>query len=336
MTTKFLNSILLLLPFSIFAQSLPVKEKEQIFNNVKSALKQHYHFKDQLDNVITRIDKNWHAGHYSSFNTREAFTNELSKNLKDVAKDNHLNFFYTTADIAKENAKGPQMPWGLMNSKFLNNGLNKVEILAGDVGYMRIQAFGWMDEIAPAAFKFLADTKALIIDLRGNGGGMLSNLVASYLLPEDSIHLITIYWNNKTDSIFTHLKLNGPRYLDKPVYLLTDKGTFSSAEEFTYDLQALKRVTVVGESTGGGANPGGLVPIYTFGDSSRLDMFVSMAHVENAVTKSNWEGKGVQPDIPSKSDEALTIAHSLAVDTLIQQEKNPVIKKQYEEIKKKI
>lgn len=336
MTTKFLSLALLVLPFSVFAQTLPLKEKQQIFNNVKSALKQHYHFKNQTDNVITRIDNNWNAGHYNSFNTREAFTNELSKNLKDIAKDNHLNFFHTTADIARENAKGPEMPWGLMNSKFLNNGLNKVEILAGDVGYMRIQAFGWLDEIAPAAFKFLADTKAMIIDLRGNGGGMLSNLVASYLLPEDSIHLITIFWNNRTDSIFTHRNLKGPRYLGKPVYVLTDKGTFSSAEEFTYDLQALKRVTVVGESTGGGANPGGLVPIYTFSDSSKLDMFVSMAHVENAVTKSNWEGKGVQPDIPVSSNEALIKAHTMALGVLIQEEKNPVIKKQYEEIKKKI
>lgn len=336
MTTRFLILVLIVLPFSLIAQILPAKEKEQIFNNVKSALRQHYHFKDQTDNVVTSIERKWKAGHYDSLNTREAFTNELSKNLKDIAKDNHLNFFYTTADIAKENTKGPEMPWGLMNSKFLNNGLNKVEILAGDVGYMRIQAFGWMDEIAPAAFKFLADTKAMIIDLRGNGGGMLSNLAASYLLPEDSIHLITIFWNNRTDSIFTFRKLNGPRYLSKPVYLLTDKGTFSSAEEFTYDLQALKRVTVVGESTGGGANPGGLVPIHTFSDSSRLDMFVSMAHVENAVTKSNWEGKGVQPDVPVSANDALTTAHAMAIEVLIQQEKNPVIKKQYEEIKKKI
>ena len=336
MNTKFLNFILLLLPFSMAAQSLTVKEKETIFSNVRSALKQHYHFKEQTNNVITHIDNNWNTGHYTSLNTREAFTNELSKDLKEIAKDNHLNFFYTTADIAKENAKGPEMPWGLMNTKFLNNGLNKVEILAGDIGYMRIQAFGWMDEIAPAAFKFLAGTKALIIDLRGNGGGMLSNLIASYLLPEDSTHLITIFWNDRTDSIFTYRKLNGPRYLDKPVYLLTDKGTFSSAEEFAYDLQALKRVIVVGESTGGGANPGGLVPIHTFSDSSRLDLFVSMAHVENAITRSNWEGNGVQPDIISNPNDALIKAHGLALGLLIQQEKNPVIKKQYEEIKKKI
>ncbi len=303
---------------------------------MKSALKQHYHFKDQINNIITQIDKKWKAGDYTSLNTRETFTDELSNDLKEIANDRHLNFFYTPADIAKESDKGPEMPWGLMNSKFLNNGLNKVEILPGDIGYMRIEAFGWLDEVLPAAFKFLSETKALIIDLRGNGGGMLSNLAASYLLPEDSIHLITIFWNDRTDKIFTHRTLSGPRYLDKPVYLLTDKGTFSSAEEFTYDLQALKRVTVIGENTGGGANPGGLVPVHTFGDSSRLELFVSMAHVENAITKSNWEGKGVQPDIVTDPKDALTKAQTLALEYLMQQEKSAVIKKQFEEIKKKI
>ena len=334
--TKLFSLLLMVFPLFSSAQSLSVKEKETIFNNVKAAIKKHYHFKNQVDNVTRQINKNWQEGRYHRLNSREEFTNELSKNLKEIANDRHLNFFYTSADIAKENAKGPEMPWGLMNSKFLNNGLNKVEILAGDIGYMRIQAFGWLDEVLPAAFKFLGETKALIIDLRGNGGGMLSNLTASYLLPEDSIHLITIFWNDRTDSIFTHRKLAGPRYLNKPVYLLTDKGTFSSAEEFTYDLQALKRVTVVGENTGGGANPGGLVPVHTFSDSSRLDLFVSMGHVENAITKSNWEGKGVVPEVKTDSAAALIEAHRMALDALIQHEKNAVIKKQYEEIKKRI
>ena len=164
----------------------------------------------------------------------------------------------------------------------------------------------------------------------------MAERAASYLLPEDSILINTIFWNDRTDSIFTHRKIAGPRYLDRPVYLLTDKGTFSSAEEFAYDLQALKRVTIVGESTGGGANPGGVVPIYTFKDSSRLGLFVSMAHVVNPITKGNWEGKGVQPEISASSGEALTKAHRHALEYLMQKESNALIKKEYQQMLKRI
>jgi len=251
MKTKVLALLIALTPIFCFGQVLTTQDKQIIFDNVNDALKKNYHFKEQVTNVINKLDQNWKAGHYAKLNKREDFTNELSNNLKEIARDNHLNFFYATADQAREQEKGPNMPWGLINPKFLNNGLNKVEILEGDIGYLRIQAFGSMDDILPAAFKFLSETRALIIDLRGNGGGMLSNVAASYLLPEDSILINTIYWNDRTDSIFTHRKLGGPRYLDRPVYLLTDKGTFSSAEEFAYDLQAMRRVTIVGESTGG-------------------------------------------------------------------------------------
>lgn len=318
------------------AQSIHKSDKEAILKQTKALLAQHYHFKDKVKPVSEFLDRQWREGRYDSFTRVSTFTEVVSRDLKGVANDQHLNFFYTPAHLAKASAQGPNMPWGLLEPKFLNNGLTGLQVLPGDVGYMRLQAFGAIEDLLPAAFTFLGNTGALIIDLRGNGGGMPSNFVSSYLLPEDSIHLVTIYWNDRTDKFYTQRTLKGPRYLDKPVYLLTDKGTFSSAEEFAYDLQQLKRVTIVGEATGGGANPGGTMPVYTFKDSSRLDLYVSLAHVEHAISKGNWEGAGVQPDVAVKSEDALQKAHALALDYLAGKEKDPLIQAQYREIKKKV
>ena len=311
-------------------------EKDSIFYQVMDRLTRHYHFKDKVKPIAGYLHQKRSSGQYNAFKTRTAYTDALAKDLKTIAGDQHLNFFYTAPQVAARSAEAPQIPGGLLNEKYLNNGLTGLEILAGDIGYIRLQAFGSYEDLLPAAFTFVSNTQALIIDLRGNGGGMLSNYVSSYLLPEDSIHLNTIFWNDRTDSIYTYRTLKGPRYLGKPVYLLTDKGTFSSAEEFAYDLQALKRATIVGEATGGGANPGGLVPVYTFRDGTQLDMYISFAHVENPITKTNWEGKGVQPDVVVNPKEGLKKAHIMAVDFLKGKEQDAFIRDAYEEIKKKL
>jgi C-terminal processing protease CtpA/Prc len=110
----------------------------------------------------------------------------------------------------------------------------------------------------------------------------------------------------------------GQRYIDKEVYILTSPRTFSAAEEFTYDLQALKRVTVVGETTAGGANPGGP---YRLGDHFYAAM--PRGHSINAVTKSNWEGKGIEPDVKVPEARALKTAHRIALQHLIEKTTDP-------------
>ncbi|MCU7547667.1 S41 family peptidase [Chitinophagaceae bacterium LB-8] len=329
---KLLTAICLLLASYSFGQAITPKEKKAIFDSTRKLFATHYHFKSSVKPTLEYLDKQWKSGRYTALNTIDAYKDSLSRDLKHFTQDGHLNFFYLTPDIANDTAPKPQIPWGLINDKFLNNGFTKLEILPGNIGYIRIEAFGSPDQIVPSAFSFVQNTDALIIDLRGNGGGMLSNEVISYLLPEDSILVNTIFWNDHTDSIYTYRKLAGPRYLDKPVYLLTDKGTFSSAEEFAYDLQNMKRVMIIGETTGGGANPGGTMPVYRFKDGSRLDLYVSMAHVENPITKTNWEVKGVQPDVQVPAKDALQKAHMIALEQLKQKEPNNEVQKRYKDI----
>ena len=332
MKIRVLSLILILLTGGATAQTLSKEDKEKIFISAKAEFSRHYPFAEHIAPTIADLDKQWAEGKYGGLSNRSQFTDSLAAGFRHLTHDGHLNFFHQVKETAKTGAEAQQVPWHLLNPNFLNNGLTGVQILPGDIGYLRIQAFGSFDELLPAAFTFVKNTQALIIDIRGNGGGMLSNGVISYLLPPDSIHLVTIRWNNRTDSIRTIIKLNGPRYLERPVYVLTDKGTFSSAEEFAYDLQALKRATVIGERSGGGANPGGAVPVYTFNDGARVDFFVPMGRVENAITKANWEGQGVSPDIETRPQDALHKAQSFALKTIKESQKDAFLRKQYDEI----
>src|SRR5262249_22574655 len=128
------------------------------------------------------------------------------------------------------------------------------------------------------------------------------------------VHLNSLYWRkgDRTEEFWTRKALDGKRYTGKPVYVLTSARTFSGAEEFAYNLQSRKRATIVGETTGGGAHPGGVRPI-----NDHFAMFVPTGRAINPVTGTNWEGTGVKPDVAVRADEALETAHALAVKTVL-------------------
>jgi len=200
--------------------------------------------------------------------------------------------------------------------------------LDGNIGYLKIDGFvGAPDPegaatVVAAAMTFLSNTDALIIDLRQNGGGepYMVKLVASYFFSGDKpVHLgDTVYRKAGTKEYappqegWTSTNISGPRYVDKPVYILTAHRTFSGAEAFAYDMQAQKRATIVGEVTGGGANPTGPVPIG--------DHFIAMipnGYALNPITKTNWEGVGIKPDIEVPAADALKVAQKTALEHLI-------------------
>ena len=95
--------------------------------------------------------------------------------------------------------------------------------------------------------------------------------------------------------------------------MLTSSRTFSGAEEFTYNLKNLKRATIVGETTGGGAHP---VSGHRIDD--RFVIGVPFARAINPITKTNWEGTGVEPDVKVAAPDALTTAQKLAAGKLAQ------------------
>jgi C-terminal processing protease CtpA/Prc len=292
--------------------SLTDDDKVSILKTIKVKLKENYYFSEKVPEMIAKLDSSLASGKYKNLNSVEPFMKAVETDLYSIARDKHIRL------KLKENVTNPaDRSESKPNLHLLNEGLTELQILEGNIGYIKTTGFGDLESdrnIVASAFNFLKNTDALIIDLTENHGGTYSRLLASYLLNEDSIHLITYFWKNQeADSIYTFKKLEGKRYLNKPVFLLTSALTFSSAEEFVYDLKNLNRVTVIGETTRGGANPGRPVQIYKFKDNSTLTIFIPFGRVVSPITQSNWEGSGIEPDIKVAKEQAIKCAYKQAI-----------------------
>jgi len=163
-------------------------------------------------------------------------------------------------------------------------------------------------------------------------------LISSYLFDNAPVHLNDLYFrtDNTTRQWWTLPYVPGKRYgASKPVYVLTSNRTFSGAEEFTYNLKNLKRSTTIGETTGGGANPGGGRRI-----TEHFGVFVPTGRAISPITKTNWEGTGVKPDIEAPAPKALKIAHLAAMkkvlETVTDEERKRAITREIENLQKEL
>nr|WP_237539011.1 S41 family peptidase [Streptomyces sp. SID4951] len=199
-----------------------------------------------------------------------------------------------------------------------NQGIRRVEQLDGNIGCLDIRRIADAGEGARAigaAMELVAHTRALVLDLRECRGGSPEGAAmwCSYFFPDDQVHLNDIY-ERSTDStrqFWTLPHLPAPRYLDRPVYVLTSATTFSGGEDVAYTLQALGRAELVGETTRGGAHPTGRHPV-----TEHITVTVPTARTTNAVTGADWEGVGVRPDHAVAAGKALEMAHQEAIRRL--------------------
>jgi hypothetical protein len=267
---------------------------------------------------------------YDSIVSAEAFAQKLTADLSDIAHDKHLHVIYSARPLPPESHDAGPSPEDLAGMREFvrtqNCGFEKEERMAGNVGYLDLRGFNPADmcaETAGAAMTLLAHSDALVIDLRHNGGGdpAMVALISSYLFNSEPVHLNDLYWraDESTHQWWTLPYVPGQRFgADKPVYVLTSKRTFSAAEEFTYNLKNLKRATIVGETTGGGANPGGGRRL---GD--HFGAFIPTGRAINPITKTNWEGTGIKPDVEVPADDALKVAHLAAMKKIMEGVKDP-------------
>ena len=205
-----------------------------------------------------------------------------------------------------------------------NCGFEKAEHYSPNIGYLKIN---WFDDpeycaaTAMAAMNFLADSEALIFDLRENHGGapQMSALVSSYLFDERT-HLEDIYdrRQNSTEQLWTFPYLPGKKFTGKPIFVLTSSRTFSAGEQFSYDVKMLKRATLIGETTGGGAHP---MSPHRIAD--HFVMRVPFGRFINPVSKTDWERTGVEPDVKVSAAEVLDAAKKLATEEISKRRPHP-------------
>jgi hypothetical protein len=283
-----------------------------------SNLNQYYVFPDVAKTMGDTVQARLKRGDYDSITNGLAFASRLTEDLQSVSHDKHLRMNFSAGRLPD----GPRAPTSDMlaqqrrQMERINCGFVKVEQLPGNIGYLKFNMFASPDVCGPtasAAMNFLANTDALIVDMRDNGGGdpSMVRYVSSYLFSTRT-HLNDL-WNRQTgetQEFWTLDTIPGKRFGgDKPVYVLTSTRTFSGAEEFSYNLKMLKRATIVGETTGGGAHPV---------SGRRIDdhfiIGVPGARAINPISKTNWEGVGVEPDVKVAAADALTTAQKMATE----------------------
>ena len=306
--------------------------RTQVIDGILKRINESYVFPDVAKKMEQAIRQRVDNKEYDQITSAKQFAMKLTTDLQAVSNDKHLRVRYSHASIPERGERreptAEEREQRRRELTWMNHGFGKVERLRGNIGYLEF--FNFMDEelgadTVAAAMNFINGTDALIIDMRANGGGnpAMVALVCSYLFGPEPVHLNDLYWRegNKTEEFWTKKEVAGKRYLNKDVYVLTSKRTFSGAEEFTYNLKNLKRATIIGETTGGGAHPGG-----GFRISEHFGMFVPTGRAISPITKTNWEGTGVTPDIAVPADQALHVARITALKKSLTTLTNPDIK----------
>jgi len=265
-------------------------------------------------------------GRYDRIAGAKELKDSLNADLRAVAHDLHLRVQYYNRSLPVQgggHGEAPTSPAEAARAaepdRMRKYGFERVERLPGNVGYIDLRGFDGSaaaGEVAQAALQFLGHTDALIVDLRKNGGGdpNMVILLLSHLYPDDErVHVNDFYERegNRTEEFWTTTSVPGPRFVGKDLYVLTSRYTGSCAEEFAYDAKSLKRGTLIGETTAGGANPG-----RAFRLNEHFAAFVATGRAINPVTHTNWEGVGVEPDVKVPAEQALRTAHVAALTAL--------------------
>jgi hypothetical protein len=246
-----------------------------------------------------------------------AFAFSLTKQLRTISHDKHVDMLYTPFRL-QEGASVSANAVNAAHAETGDCGITKAIVLDGNIGYLKIDAFPDIAQCRSrieATMHSMNHVDCLIFDLRENHGGDPHTvaLVASYLFDHPT-HLNDMYdpRSGRTESSWTQSPMPGNALAGRPAFVLTSAMTFSGGEEFCYDLKMLRRVTIVGQRTGGGAHPVHLHRIDEY-----FTVAVPFAKPVNPISRRDWEGTGVTPDVSVKADLALNAVRKLLCHELL-------------------
>jgi hypothetical protein len=308
------------------------EETRSVVEALIKQVKRHYVFPQTAQEIAVHLRNELNGGRYDHVSTPASIVNNLNQTLYKCANDKHLQICYSETpvpDPVSVDEPSPEERWiGIAKMKSSNFGVERVERLPCNIGYIEIRNFHSIEHTRPsiaAAMALVAHADCLIIDLRRNDGGDPETVafMSSYLFNK-KVHLNNMYWraDDKLEEFWTQEVVPGERYGDvKDVFVLIGKFTFSAAEEFSYNLQNLKRATLVGERTRGGAHPCDMFKV-----TDHFKAYIPIGRAINPVSGTNWEGSGVVPDMDVPEALALEFAQVFALHKLVENESDESIK----------
>jgi retinol-binding protein 3 len=294
--------------------------RAEVIDGAVAALNETYVFPETAKKMEEAVRTHQQKGDYDAISDGDDFAKRLTDDFQAVSHDKHLRVMFSPAALPDfENQKPDPKREAEQRKQMerMNCGFRKAEVLDGNIGYLKFDFFadpGICGPTVVAAMNFLANVNAIIFDLRENGGGdpKMVAFVSSYLFAERT-HLNDL-WTRKgdvTEQYWTDPYVPGKRLEGKPAFVLTSKNTFSGGEEFTNNLKVLKRATILGETTGGGAHP-----VRGHRITEHFSIGVPFARAVNPVTHTDWEGTGVEPDEKVDASQALEVAIKLATERI--------------------
>jgi hypothetical protein len=340
MYNKRKNKCLLVAVFFIIAQiadgetkemKLDSKTKNAVIESVNDLIIKRYVFPDVAQQVTDYLNKRFKNGDYDKTDNARQFANALWEDLQTSSNDNHFFIEYNPKRARLVTAQKSQSAEDIEKAnkvmaekdRLTNFGFNKLEILMGNVGYLDLRYFSNPDyagATAVAAMNLLANSDAVIIDLRDTPGGepTMVQLLSSYFVrgtKQGRTHLNTLeqVYDGSIEQYWTIPYVPGKRMYDTDLYILTDGYTGSAAEEFTHNMKALDRAVIIGETTRGSAHNVDIEVI-----QEHFVMHLPVRRPVNPITGTNWERTGVEPHIVVPGPQAFDKAYLMALEKIME------------------